>query len=221
MTKQAFLQYLTEAVEAMDERNIEALFPQSDQPDLYTLLEAMTGLRGEVKKIAQSSLRLQNEVQHLVEKQQLILDKAESKEKELVNVPMPKEVVNSKDEQNLRYILRELIKLEAVVKKTSGGLDNLPELTIFGLNAYKTKFAGWEEGYHIFEKQWNALLKSTGMYQTGKVDTQFNPELHEAVATGKNPEKTENTILETEQIGWLYKTKVIQQAKVVVNKLKN
>ncbi len=224
MTKQDFINYLTEAVNGMDERNLDALFPNNEQPDLYTLLEAMTGLRGEVKKVAQASLRLQNEVQHLVGKQQEILDK--TADLQLTSGPAAAqnavETVDPEDKKNaqdLRYILRELIKLEAVIGKTSDGLDNLPEATIFGLNDFKNKFSAWEQGFSIFEKQWKALLKSTGMYQTGKVGTQFDPELHEAVATGKDPNFTDNTILETEQIGYLYKNKIIQQAKVVVNRL--
>lgn len=217
MTKEAFIAYLTEAVEAMDEQNIEALFPQQNQPDLYTLLEAITGLRGEVKKIAQTSLRLQNEVQHLVEKQQIQAEKQEQKKEVKTPVQSPASS-NQKDTKDLKYILRELIKLEAVIQKTSDGLDGLPEVSVFSLGDYKTRFAAWESGYKLFEKQWKALIKSTGMYQTGLVGTQFDPTLHEAVATAYNAEKTENTILETEQIGWIYKQKSVQQAKVVVNK---
>jgi len=214
MTKEAFLNYIKEAVDAMDGNDLNRLFPPNKQPDLYTLLEALTGLRGEVKKIAQSSLRLQNEVQLLVEKIQ------EQPSESTQNVPI---VETEKDgsEKDLRYILREMIKLESTIQRTANGMKELPELGLMNINEYRKQTATWQEGFYLFEKQWKALLKSTGMYQTGKIDTKFNPELHEAVAIDYDPEKSENTILETEQLGYIYKEKIIQQAKVVVNKKKN
>ncbi len=219
MTKQEFLQYLQEAVEAMDAHDLNQLFPNNKQPDLYSLLEALVGLRGEVKKIAQSSLLLQNEVQQVLEtiKQQAITPPV------VAGVPASigeDPLIKTKDTQDLQYILRELTKLNPNMEKTVANLDELPDVKLLNVNEYKRQFSGWKEGFYLLNKQWKALVKSTGMYQTGKVNTLFNPEYHEAVATKFDAEKKENTILETVQIGYLYKGKVIQEAKVVVNKSK-
>lgn len=217
MTKEQFLKYVHEAVDAMGQQDLEQLFPNQQRPDLYTLLEALVGLRGEVKKVAQTSLKLQNEVKFLVDKMQ----EAANQEESAPTSPPPDpaaEKGEKRTESDLRYILRELIKLESTVEKTRVGLEDLPELNFFQMNQYKTQFAAWEMGFNLFEKQWKALLKSTGMYQTGKVGSTFNPEYHEAVATAYDPQAKENAILETEQIGYLYKERLIQQAKVVVNK---
>ena len=58
MTKDELKRYLNEAVEALTTDDLEMLFPQNNQPDLYTLAQELIGLRGEIKKLAQSSLKL-------------------------------------------------------------------------------------------------------------------------------------------------------------------
>ncbi len=219
MTKQEFLEYLQEAVEAMDVHDVNRLFPKNKQPSLYSLLDALVGLRGEVKKIAQSSLLLQNEVQQVLEtmKQQAIIPPVVAAEPASIGEATPPK---TKDTQDLQYILRELTKLNPNMEKTVANLNELPDIKILNVNEYKRQFSAWKEGFYLLNKQWKALVKSTGMYQTGKIDTPFNPEYHEAIATKFDPEKKENTILETVQVGYLYKGKVIQEAKVVVNKNK-
>lgn len=214
MTKQEFLRYIEEAVDAMDGQNFNQLFTPSNQPDLYTLLEGLTGLRGEMKKISKSSLLLQNEVRQLVAD---LKNQAEANTVEEVKVIEQKP---DKSDHDLRYLLRELIKMQPTVLKTADNLNSLPEPGVFNMSDYKKNFAAWKVGFDLFKKQWKSLVKSTGMYETGKENTQFNPEYHEAVATRYESDKTENTILETVQIGYLFKDKVIQEAKVVVNKKK-
>jgi len=216
MTKQEFSQYLQEAVEAMDVHDINQLFPGSKQPDLYSLLEAVVGLRGEVKKIASSSLLLQNEMQQALKiLQEQTTTTATASVQTMKIEEEPKTIKDSKD---LQYILRELTKLNPNMEKIVVKLEELPELKILNVNEYKRQFSAWKEGFFLLNKQWKALVKSTGMYQTGKVNTPFDPQYHEAVATRSEPNKKDNQILETVQIGYLYKGKVIQEAKVVVNK---
>ncbi len=215
MTKQDFLKYLQEAVEAMDVHDIERLFPNNKQPDLYSLLEALVGLRGEVKKIASSSLLLQNEMQQALK----ILQEQAITSAPIAAMEMKEEPKTIKDTKDLQYILRELTKLNPNMEKTVVNLETLPEIKILNINEYKRQFSAWKEGFHLLNKQWKALIKSTGMYQTGKVNTPFDPQYHEAVASRSEPNKKDNYILETVQIGYLYKGKVIQEAKVVVNKL--
>ena len=57
MNKEDFLKYITQAIEAMDGSDIEALFPDNRQPDLHTFAEELIGLRGEVKKVVQARVR--------------------------------------------------------------------------------------------------------------------------------------------------------------------
>jgi hypothetical protein len=68
MNKEDFIKYINQAVEALDDHDINALFPENNQPDLNTVVQELIGLRGEVRKLAQSSLRMNNDVQTVSKK---------------------------------------------------------------------------------------------------------------------------------------------------------
>lgn len=221
MTKEELKAYILEAVDALDPADLEVLFPPNQQPDLYAVVEELTGLKGAVSKLSGSTLKLNHEIHSLVgqvgmqqEQQTQLMFALQEKEKE--EKATEEETLNT----DLKNLLVKLLEMDEVFQLAVSGYQALPSPTLFNLNQFKTKLAAWQKGFDITLNRWQKLLQSINLYKTGLVGEDFNPELHEAVAVKHQNDKTNNTILETEQAGFLYKGKVLKQAKVVVNKVK-
>jgi GrpE protein len=208
MTKEEFKDYLLEAVEAMDETELENLFPATGQPDLFTVVNELVGMRGEVKKLAGASLRINHDLQSLLEKQEI----AEEED----NGDLAAE--NRELREELKMLLLQLLEQDDFIGKTSGHLEELPEPKVFSLSTYRTRLASWQKGFDITVAKWQVFVKSLGLYKTGLPGEPFNPQYHEAVEVKYDPAQPDNAILEAEVPGFLYKQQVLRLAKVVVNK---
>jgi molecular chaperone GrpE (heat shock protein) len=217
MNKEDFLKYINQAVEALDEHDLNALFPENSQPDLNTVVQELIGLRGEVRKLAQSSLRMNNDVQTVIEQQKKIL--LETKEHLSVVQQPVIERSNTEDSDEYRELLKQIIEQDDIMGRTAEHFKTLPEVGFFNLNAYRQQVASWQKGYEISHQKWQKLMKSSGVYATGKVGEAFNPLYHEAIAIKTETGKKNNVILETETLGYIRGLKTVRRAKVVVNKV--
>ena len=219
MTKEDFRNYILEAVEALDESDFNKLFPENARPDLHSIVQELIGLRGEVRKLAQSSLKTNNDVQMMIEQQKNIL--LETKES-LAAAPQPMQasiVANNDDSDEYKALLQQVIEQDDIARRTAAHFQTLPAVGFFTLNAYRQQFAAWKKGYEIANDKWGKLVKSSGIYATGKVGEAFDPLYHEAIAIKTEPTKKNNIILETETLGFLRGAKLVRRAKVVVNKV--
>lgn len=217
MNKEDFIKYINQAVEALDETDISTLFPDNAQPDLNTIVQELIGLRGEVRKLAQSSLRMNNDVQTVIAQQKDIL--LETKEHLTVAQQPVIERVSNDDSDEYKELLQQIIEQDDIMTRAAEHFKTLPEVGLFNLNAYRQKIASWQKGYEISHQKWQKLVKSSGVYATGKVGETFNPSYHEAIAIKSETDKKNNTILETETLGYIRGQKIVRRAKVVVNKI--
>lgn len=213
MTKEQLKRYLEEAVEALDANDINLLFPDTRQPDLYSIAEELIGLRGEVKRLNQSSLKVTNEVQAMMDSFRIAREEAEQQA-----LASSSRVEKSEIDSDLKELLKGIINQDIIQKRTSDSLENLPPLNLTFLFKFKEQFAAWQQGYLIGQQQWNQLMKSIGLMKTGLIGSYFDPNYHEAIAVQELSNEPNNIILETEVIGYLYKNQLVQRAKVVVNK---
>lgn len=213
MTKEAFKQYVNEAIDAMDETELQSLFPTNQQPDLYTLATEFTGLKGEIKKLTHSSLKANNDFQtamdlnnHRWEDLQELLQEKEAE---------PKAIAIDKD---LSKILFQLIDQNDLLSDTHQHFQELGTPSWTRIQAFNKQLAAWQKGFDITILRWHKFMKSTGLHKSGLVGQIFDPRIHEAVAVKHFSDKPNNQILETEMVGYLFRNQLIRQAKVVVNK---
>lgn len=211
MNKEDLQQYLQQAIDALDDNDVERLFPKNGQPDLYSVVQEIVGMRGEMRKLAQSSLKLQQEVQVLLQNQK------ESAAQDAKKQAEP--VLNANEDAAFKALLSQLIEQDDLMHRTSDHFKELPVVGFFNINQFKQQFAAWQKGYSISQQRWNNLMKSSGLYATGKVGDVFDPQFHEAIAVKSNANQPNNVILETELLGYVSGEKIIRQAKVVVNKI--
>jgi hypothetical protein len=216
MNKEELMKYVTQAVEALNDSDVEALFPDTGQPDLNVLVEELVGLRGEVRKLAQSTLKVNHDVQTMIEQQK---DLAAQAKENLQIAPMPVFENATDDTDEYKEILLKILEQDDIMQRTSTHFKTLPGLGFFNLSNYRQQMASWTKGYEISFDKWQKLIKSSGLYATGKIGETFNPVYHEAIATKTDTTKGNNTILEIEVLGYIRKQKIVRRAKVVVNKI--
>ncbi len=75
----------------------------------------------------------------------------------------------------------------------------------------------WTAGIQQIEKQFEEILNQSGLTKVKTVNTQFNPELHEALAEIESDKKS-GTIVEEVLAGYEYDNLVLRPAKVKVAK---
>jgi hypothetical protein len=73
MNKSEFLQYIQQAVDSLEQADIDSLMPTTAQPDLYTIVQELVGLRGEVRRLSQAALKTNNDVQTMLLQQKNML----------------------------------------------------------------------------------------------------------------------------------------------------
>lgn len=214
MTKEQLKQYINEAVDAMEDGDLNTLFPASQQPDLYAVIHEMTGLRGEVKRLSQSSLRLNNQLQTSAEEQRQEW-KFLSETMQETTGKTTKPLVS---EEEVKALILKLVEQDDSLQRMNDEFAKIATPTIWTLHNFKEQLASWSKGFEINHRQWGVFFNQIGIYKTGMVGEKFNPNHHEVIATKNDISKNQNTILETELTGIIYKNILIRRAKVVVNK---
>jgi len=74
----------------------------------------------------------------------------------------------------------------------------------------------WVTGIRQVEKRLRQLLAGYGLTPIEEA-AQFNPHLHEAIATAAHPEIPEDMIIDVVEVGWKYHDKVLKPARVRVS----
>jgi molecular chaperone GrpE (heat shock protein) len=213
MTKSEFKNYLFEAIDALGEQDLEALFPPAQQPDLYTIVKETVGLRGEVKKLSGASLRLNQDIREIIEQ-----TRKQAEERQEQPDPVALAAENRELREEIRQLLLQLLEQDDLLYRTAAHFEELPQPGLFSLNTYNTKLAAWRKGYDITTEKWKGFVKNLGLHKTGLPGESFDARLHEAVAVRQDAALGDQMIVETEVPGFLYRQQVLRLAKVVVNK---
>ncbi|NJN41257.1 MAG: nucleotide exchange factor GrpE [Flammeovirgaceae bacterium] len=74
------------------------------------------------------------------------------------------------------------------------------------------------EGYKLIHQKLKRLLEQYGVKQMDVNESEFNPDLHEAITQIEVEDEKKGKIVETMEAGYMLRDKVIRFAKVVVGK---
>ena len=151
------------------------------------------------------------------EEEQILLLKDKVKNLEEKVMQTQAELINyrkRKDEEvagMLRYSNKDLI------------LEMLPILDNFerALNSKNenSEFDKYQEGYRILYSHMIDTLKKFGVEEIPALNLPFDPNLHEALMVGSEPDKDDDIILEVFNKGYMLKDRVLRPSKVKVNKV--
>ncbi|PIP54781.1 MAG: nucleotide exchange factor GrpE [Bacteroidetes bacterium CG23_combo_of_CG06-09_8_20_14_all_32_9] len=203
-SRQQLKEYINKAIDTLGDEDCNWFAGLSNEPDLMHITNELLSLKGEIKKNNDLSLKLNNEVVALIEKQKVsdITDE-------------------DKIAPDLFNILTNLPSIDELIIRTKKHFEEIPDATLFSFKNYKTHLKTWKKGYDILNEKWNNFISETGLIRTGNLGETFNPAYHEAVDTSNNTKFENNQITDCEEIGYLYKNVLIRRAKTVVNKLSN
>ena len=121
-----------------------------------------------------------------------------------------------KDEETanlLKFANQDLI-LELII--TVDNFERAIKLDDTNLNDELSKFLA---GYKLIYSHLTETLKKFEVEEIPTIGCEFDPNVHEALMTGHDETKPNDTILECLLKGYTLKGKVIRAAKVIVNKL--
>lgn len=205
MTKEALKSYLIEAVEALDGEDINQLFPEIDQPDLYTLVEALTGMQGAFHKLSDTNFTLNKEVKILINQVLSSQEKASN---------------HTSSNIDIESVLWRLITMDELLQLTHTSFLKLPKFEEKNRAEFTLQFNSWSKGLSITMERWDKLLLACDLKKVGFVGELFDPHIHEAVGSKNWTNIANNTIVEVEQVGYKNNGILLRTAKVIVNKLK-
>ena len=122
------------------------------------------------------------------------------------------------------YKKRMARQFETIVKTANDELI-LEIIDIFdnferALNAAKSSedFASFHKGIEMIFKQLKEILQKRGLQRIEALNTEFDPNFHEAISQIEVKDKPSNMVVEEIQAGYLLGDRVIRAAKVVVSK---
>ncbi|MCD4745846.1 MAG: nucleotide exchange factor GrpE [Bacteroidales bacterium] len=138
MTKEQLKDYLIKAIDSLSEEDMEKLVITVKEPDLMSIAEEVVSLKSEVKKANMISLRLNNDIQNIIEKK---------------NQENPQEEHEINTE--LLDFLNKLITYNETAIRTFNHFNKLQEPDIFEFNKH---FIEWKNDYKAINEKWKQNL---------------------------------------------------------------
>jgi molecular chaperone GrpE len=117
-----------------------------------------------------------------------------------------------------REELEPFIEFDAFLKNSKDAIDSLPQASFFGKKKVNRSIRSLQNGFGSIESQYRKILEQIGLKKGAKIGERFDSNLHEAVEVIENKKIEDGTIIEILEDGFLYQDKVINYAKVKVNR---
>ncbi|SFV62443.1 Heat shock protein GrpE [hydrothermal vent metagenome] len=188
MTKEEFKEYICNQIDLMESEEIS---------ELSQFLKE----KNENETIAEELIVIKGEFKKLTKLVQQMQTGLESIKKE-----------HNKDE------LKTFITLYSFIKNSKDALDSMPQNSMFGVSKFNRAFGAFENGFKSIDILYADILKSIDLKPSAKAGEKFDPEIHEAVEVIEDKNIEDATIVEVLEEGFLYKDKLLNYAKVKVNR---
>jgi len=190
MTKEELKDYICKQIDLMDSTEIVELshFFQGKINE-ESIAEELIVIKGEFKKLTK-----------LVQQMQVALEKVEA------------------EDNNNEYELKPFITFYSFLKNSKDALHSMPQNSIFGISKFNRAFGAFENGFKSIDMLYSDILKSINLEVSAKVGDKFDPNIHEAVEVIENKNIEDGIVVEVLEEGFLYKNKLLNYAKVKVNR---
>ena len=188
MTRDEFKEYICNKIDLMDKEEIS---------ELSQFLKE----KNEDETIAEELIIIKGEFKKLTKLVQQMQTGLESVKKE-----------HSKDE------LKTFITLYSFIKNSKDALDSMPQNSMFGVSKFNRAFGAFENGFKSIDILYADILKSIDLKPSAKIGDKFDPQIHEAVEVIEDKNIEDSKIVEVLEEGFLYKDKLLNYAKVKVNR---
>jgi len=189
MTKEELKDYICKQIDLMDSTEIVELSHFfQGKSDEESIVEELIVIKGEFKKLTK-----------LVQQMQLALESV-------------------KAEESNEYELKPFITFYSFLKNSKDALHSMPKNSMFGISKFNRAFGAFENGFKSIDMLYSDILKSINLEVSAKVGDKFDPNIHEAVEVIENKNIEDGIVVEVLEEGFLYKNKLLNYAKVKVNR---
>jgi len=149
--------------------------------------------------------------------EELIVIKGEFKKLTKLVQQMQTQLETVKLEQR-ENALQPFITFYSFLKNSTDALNSMPPNSMFGISKFNRAFGAFENGFKSIDRLYEDILKSIDLKVSTQVGDQFDPNIHEAVEVIEDKKIEDSTVVEILEEGFLYKDKLLNYAKVKVNR---
>jgi len=114
--------------------------------------------------------------------------------------------------------LKPFITFYSFLKNSKDALHSMPKNSMFGVSKFNRAFGAFENGFKSIDMLYNDILKSVDLEIGAEVGDKFDPDIHEAVEVIEDKNMEDGIVVEVLEEGFLYKDKLLNYAKVKVNR---
>jgi molecular chaperone GrpE len=168
-------------------------------------------------EIAQLSQFFQGKSDEESVEEELIIIKGEFKKLTKLVQHMQTALETMKLERN-EDELKPFISFYSFIKNSKDALHSMPQNSMFGVSKFNKAFGAFENGFKSIDILYEDILKSINLEIGAKVGDTFDPDIHEAVEVIENRNIKDGIVVEVLEEGFLYKSKLLNYAKVKVNR---
>ena len=124
-----------------------------------------------------------------------------------------------KERENLRSVSVEpYITMYNFITNSKDSLNAIPQLSLFNQKVFSEKFGAFKGGFGAIDTIYKQIMEQIDLQPTAVVGAEFDPNFHEVIETVNDRQKEDGIIVEVLEQGFVAKSKVINYAKVKVNK---
>ncbi len=149
--------------------------------------------------------------------EELIMIKGEFKKLTKLTQQMQTQLETVKLEQS-EDELRAFITFYSFLRNSKDALNSMPQNSMFGISKFNRAFGAFENGFKSIDILYEDILRSINLKISTKVGDDFNPDIHEAVEIIEDKNIKDATVVEVLEEGFLYKNRLLNYAKVKVNR---
>lgn len=188
MTKEQFKEYICKQIDLMDNRQLK---------------EFLVFIQGG------------NNDEYIAE--DLIIIKGEFKKLTKLVQSMEQKIDGVKESKTEKELL-PFIEFDSFLQNSKDAIDSLPRASFFGKKKVNKSIDSLQSGFSSIGEQYEKILSQIGLIRGAKVGEQFDSNLHEAIEVIEDKNRENGIIVEILQEGFIYNNKVINYAKVKVNR---
>ena len=130
---------------------------------------------------------------------------------------LKKDIEKKKGEMAIFAMEQSVIRGLPVLDNLTSALEHIPELTSLQETERK-QIQAWMDGIKAIKDNLEQSLEDIGLASIDVSGT-FDPQIHEAVGTGEDASKPQDTILQVIRRGWMLNGNIIRPAQVIVNQV--
>ena len=114
--------------------------------------------------------------------------------------------------------LKPFITFYLFLQNSKDAINSMPKNSMFGVSKFNQAFGAFQGGFKSIDMLYEDILKNLDLKVSAKEGDNFDPDIHEAVEVLEDKDIEDSIVVEVLEEGFLYKDRLLNYAKVKVNR---